>query len=238
MAKKKELTIVNRRQRTHVQENGSTVQKPLALYLDGRGTPSFVMLVPEYVQEALGVPAEARAPTANEAEREYRKVIDRYIEHAKSAKAVKVLVVNYSYETEVASNDRTHYHGRDKADRRATIGITYRVAFVSNGKVYSAKQVWPQKEVDFWGEKQLRDDREQPFTLIPGALEAYTEASETMPYSEGLHAKLDMVVDALNQASLVLKGLDDAKDRGAALLGLGRMLLAAPPTAQPEALEG
>lgn len=235
MAKKKELTIVNRRQRTHVNEDGSTVQKPLPLYLDGRGTPAFVMLLPEYVQDALGVPAEAKAPTADEAEREYCKLVSQYVEHSKNAKAVKVLMVSYSYETEVASNNRTHWHGREHADRRANIGIEYRVAFVSNGKVYTAKEVWPKiTKTMIGGSTYETDDRSQPSQLVPGALEPYTKESETMPYREELQAKLDMVVNALNQASLVLKGLDDAKDRGAALLGLGRMLLAAPPTGQSD----
>lgn len=228
MAKKKELTIVNRRQRTHVNEDGSTDHKPLPLYLDSTGTPSFVMLLPEYVQQALGVGERVSAPTADKAERDYWDIVERYVEHAKNAKAEMVLMVSYSYETEAASNDRTRYGNREPADRRASIGIHYRIAFVANRRVYAAKKVYPKIVRDHFGRPWESEDRSQPPTLVPGALEAYTETSETMPYSEELRAKLDMVVDALNQASVVLKGLDDAKDKAAALLGLGRNLLAPP----------
>lgn len=228
MAKRpKELTVVHRRSTPHVSEDGMWDHKPAPLYLDSSGdNPVFVYLLPEYVQKAFDV-VDVRHERAPAALAELRRVLEKYVEHVKTAKAEPVMFVRYDYDAQSLdgqrlSNDETIYHNREHADKRRSIGLSYRLAFKVNGKIYSAEKRHHEIDAQFpSGETYKKKDMSRPPEIVPGRLEPYTDATEALPYTKELHEKLDRIVAAIDQAAAVLHDLDTAKDRGAALLQLG-----------------
>src|SRR5262245_35976 len=102
----KPLKRINTRKETTVDESGNIVAADITCWLDPRGTPRFVYLLPDYVGDALEIKGGiCAAPTAAEALTAYNDALKRYQDHARSAHAEAMIAI------------RMEYAGRDEEGR-------------------------------------------------------------------------------------------------------------------------
>lgn len=208
----KNLKVVHKRQMLVVAEDGSFNHAPVNLYLDSTGdSPSFVYEMPVYLVEALGCLSQVADKTAEGAKREYESLVRRYHEHMLNSTATKIIFVHYKWEQKDKFESR-------QPDATVNIGVSYTVNFAVNGKVYEAKKKYQQKAGPF---EMTVNDYDKPPILVPGHLHSYAKVSDSMPYSEELHAKLDWIINALNNAGKMLDELKTAKDQATAILAFG-----------------
>jgi hypothetical protein len=210
-------------------EAGVVMGRPVTLWLDKRGTPSFVFKVPDYVQRALDVPEQINDPVAESAERKFVATMREYAEWKKNAVAMPVIVLHVGYvgrNKDGSAIDSEHHvrFGSDaRKDREQTVDVAYYLAFKVNGKVYQREEErtgeWPQKKTG---------------KFVVGSMIAYP-GGEVLDYTPELHAKIDMICDALNGAALALDGIVKAKDMAKALLTFGpkHPMLEAPKEKRP-----
>lgn len=244
MASKKPYTKVNTRQRTKVDEHGIMSLGPVTMYLDARGTASFVFELPQYVKDGLGRKDDVSEATADRAEEVYKQILGKFSQHVKDAKAEPVLLVSYGYQG-VDSEGHAIKNGGftshlDRSDVERRVSLSYTRAFRVNGHVHTRKVDYLDVDKDdpraTSGQYQTRSFPFCAHDKIEIAIErvGYRDhhyRGVVMDYTPELHAKLDMLIAAINGAAQVLHGLNEAKDGGAAALmalGSGTPLLAPP----------
>lgn len=185
-------------------------------------------MVPEYVAGALATKEVVHAATADMAEAAYDALLRKYSEHMKNAKAEPVIIVRFGYFAkdeegrEIKRNEHSFFNASDLEIYRE-VSIGYTLAFRVNGHIHRREvdqvQVNPAEEWPWPSGHKNVDRVGHRLPSVPGI---------TLNYTPELHARLDAVVAALNQAAQTLHGLGKAKDPGAALLALGGLLLSAP----------
>jgi hypothetical protein len=245
--KRKPWTKVNTRKRPWTNEDGEQVIKDVTLYLDPRETPTFCFEVPDYVVQALGVPDVCHAKTADQADIDFKALMQRYHVHMKTAKAEPVILVKLSYYA-VDTDGRGIAHdngfiGRNSMDIERMVGLSYRLAFRVNGHIHQRDvSTWTRDQWNFHhggfhrevpADKQWPWGDEQEHTVEKVGHRIPHPQGTVLDYTPELHQRLDAIVAALDQAAQVLHGLNQAKkggDMAAAIMALGggQGLLAAP----------
>jgi hypothetical protein len=224
MATKSPLKIVNTRERSWANEDGTWTRKPLPMYLDARGTASFVFPVPVYIVEALGLPNPAiSAPTAEGAQNAWDALVVRYVEHCKTAVAKPVLMVEIQYRGR-DDGGRLHAEGSPfghESDERF-VSLGYVRAFNVNGHIHHAARRKIPGTI-FCTPTHPNDIED----AVPGSRNPYPKGVE-LPWTPELEAQLVAIQATIDRAALALDGILKSKDVGAALLGLGQGLLTGP----------
>lgn len=217
----KTLKIVNKRLTMHVSEDGNPTEVPTPLYLDSTGDVSFVYLLPDYVQNALGVGERVAASTAEKALQDYKDVLRRYTDHVRTAKAEPVIIVRVEYEARDSQgryirSDRHFGGSRGSCDMFASAGLNYELAFRVNGSIYERREIEEVPPGGTWPKGTG--------VFKPGARRGHVNG-KVLDYTPELHATLDRIVLALSQAAAKLNDIAEAPDLNAAVLALGNGFL-------------
>lgn len=217
----KTLKVVNKRLTMHVSEDGHVSETPTPLYLDSTGSVSFVYLLPQYVQDALGEDERVAASTAEKALDDYKDALRRYVDHVRTAAAEPVIILNVDvdYEARDAENryirSSRHFGSLGGKDKFASVQVTYELAFRVNGSIHDRREIEaiPEGSVYPKGTGEFKPGTRR--SHVPG---------KVLPYTPELHQKLDLIIEALSQAARKLHEIDEAEDAAGAVLSLGGML--------------
>jgi hypothetical protein len=241
----------------HADPLGAVTGRPHTLWLDKRDPPSFVFKVPAYVQTALACQSQINEPTSELATRKFEALLRQYGEWVKKARAEQVIVLHLNYQAEIdgvfESSDGFSRSNHTQAHRSVTVGVSYKLAFRVNEQLHERKPLDLREPFlgvnrDDHAAERARCDahnaQERALDLgggfkVGNQLNSYT-SDVVLPYSEALHAKIDLVVNALNGAAATLKDIAEAKDAAAALLTLGGgvLRLSQEPQSKAQAREG
>lgn len=212
------LKQVNTRQMIWALEDGSYERRRVTLYLDPTGTPEFVYKLPEHVAKSLGVDEEVRGPTAEDALEKWDRIIARFVEWYRTAKAELVIILEVAYYGETPEGDQLEedsffYTAGNhlRYESRRCVGVSYRLAFRVNGKIHYRERKW--------------DGKKESFPVGPPERESN---NVVLDYSEELHARLEAICGAVNRAANQLHQIVKAKDVAAMLMASKLPLLAAP----------
>lgn len=212
------LIQVNKRQLAWALEDGSYDRRPVSLWLDRTGTPTFVYKLPEHVWKSLGVEPEIRSEVQGDAEAAWDKTIGRFIEWYRTAKAEPVIILEVAYYGETEDGDRIEdnsffytSHGHERFEAENCIGIRYRLAFRVNGRVHYRERKWDGKtETIKVGTPERDEDR------------------IVLDYSDELKARLDVICGAVNRAANQLHEIVTSKDVAKLLMSSKVPLLSSP----------
>lgn len=212
---------VNKRTLLVVAENGDISRAPVQLWLDPRGEPRFVYLLPDYVSGNLGIAKEASAETADRAHLAYELAIRKYCDWARSRVAEPVIIVDGMY---LGRHENGHHIEEDcfffqdssgQWDVKNAAGLKYKLAFKVNGQLH-----WRDRD------RSVDDDTAPNAYKVGMMMGNYdAESKNVLPYTPELHARLDLICGALNRAAQALEAILSAKDVGAKLLSIKTPLL-------------
>lgn len=203
---------------------------PVPLYLDPRGTASFVFQTPDYVHKALGGPERVEAETASKAETAYEKRMRAYVEHVRTAFAEPVIILSVT--GHMPEFDDEGFRGyekigddawgqpstADQVDSQVELTVSYRLAFRIHGALHY-RELDRSKDWDVESEKQYK----------PGSRFVHEPRGTVLPYSASLHETIDALIGTISNAGRKLNALLAEKDVATALLKAGGNLLLAPP---------
>lgn len=205
---KSPLKRVNTRTMMWPLEDGSTESRPVTLWLDPRGDTTFVYKLPEYVSSALGCGAEVRATTAGEAYSSFEKVVRKYVDWYRTAKAEPVIILNVEFygkseEGHLIKEGKPFFGGmRDEWIEARAVGVRYTLAFRVNGNLHYRDTRWD-------GE---RESHKVGSRMSRGA------DGQVIDYTPEVHAKIDLICSAVNRAAQQLDTLIKSKNLATALL--------------------
>ncbi len=194
-------------------ELATWVDEQHTLWLDTRGTASFVFKVPEEVVTALSVKNQVNAPTADHAERTFQSLMTEYGEWKKTADAKDVIVMS------VTCKEPGYRFSMRKPEGSAFVDIAYYRAFEINGKVYAREE-----KFHFNFETHKRENE----TIVPGNM-IPNPGGVVLDYTEILHAQIDKIIAAINQAGETLTKLVASDNVAQAILEFGQGLQPALP---------
>lgn len=219
----------------HADESGEIAQHQHTLWLDKRGTPSFVFKVPVYMQVALQVEEQVNMPTAQAAEARLSSIFSDYGTWIKTAKAEPVIVLDlcysaYDVDGSAISNDASVRFGRASKNREASVSASYMLAFRVNGIIHSRDPLQLREPFGFRQDEKEEaayaehNERERKLDMGGGYKVGRRLGhvdGDVLGYTPELHAKIDQVIEALSGAARVLRDIGQAKDKTALLLSLG-----------------
>lgn len=217
------LRKVNTRKLPTVSEDGDIRHDAdIVCWLDPRGTPLFVYLLPDYVAEALGIKDSRIAePTADQALDAYKLTLHKYQDHVRTLKAEPVIIVKMDYagrdaDDKVIRPERNPMGG-EPGERR--VALSYKLAFRAGTHLYERKEVYGPDTENGWRGPAIGWKAGHRMGYVGG---------KVLPFSDELIAKLDRVKAAINGAAQVLHEIHSADDVAAAFMALGSNTLALP----------
>lgn len=211
-----------------IDEEGKGARKPVTLWLDSAGGTALLIEVPEYMQSALGVAAEVRGHNAEKVRDDFehlgRKYADWY--NRREAKPVIILHVKYYGEKDERTIERDSFfitaHG-DNPDKMVAVGVQYWLAFEVDGHVHHREL------------RRIYDDQHEE-REPPGCHDSFSKVGSypehgfrviekvgfrvshvegvVLPYTPELHAKIDALCTAINEAACTLHTILAPVERG------------------------
>jgi hypothetical protein len=219
-------------------EGGNHVANKMApLYLDTKGTPTFVMVLPPHVVKALGLPNEGRIESAKA--EDVQPIFDRrmkeFHEWHKTATATPVIIVKAKYmgwadEDRIVKKDSFFIDSEmsgSRAENTRAVGLAYELAFKVNGQVHERERQWYDKD---------HNRLEAPIFVV-GYQKGHVDGV-VLDYTPELHARIDAILAAINRAVLAIDEIVESKDPAKAFLtGPGTKLIASPKRAIDDGTE-
>lgn len=224
---KSPYTQVNKRQRLWANPAGELTRIAVPMHLDSRGDPCFVMILPGYVVDAMGAassktPNEVRSPLAGDVECAWEKILRKFEDHMKTASAVPVLLLDVEYTAEGLS--RGNHHFTDDSDPYS-VSVGWSRAFRINGGYYAAVRKREPGVIYCSPTSSRRDDVE----YVPGhKMRGLDFGVQAIDWTPEIEAQIKAIRATITTAAGALRDIVEAKDVGAALLGMGSRLLGGP----------
>lgn len=210
--KKDALKQVNKRNRPRVSEDGKVTFVPIALYLDPRGEPQFVLHLPEYISNALGCGRQVSAPTADRCDSEYSARCNQYAQWKKNANAVLVIVIEMGYECvdgeRHVNTGVSSFRHRDDFDVSRALCLSYKLAYRIGDKLHCRKEQY--------------DPKTKMYSYKPTYALNTSDDELIFDHTDELQAQVDAILATINRAGLALKSLAESKNPLALLLGAQR----------------
>jgi hypothetical protein len=243
---------VNTRKREWLinEQGGRGERRDVTLYLDPRGTPTFLFALPEFIGLALGSQkfdggkvellgedrdrgkcGELRSVDVEALERCLDDVLTRYSEHVRSAVAVPVILVHIKYagrdEAGVMLSDSRHVYtgSRVEGNGGAMAQLSYSLAFRVGDFLHRRKPRYRDGSVIACGKPSTDDPN---IDYVPGGFLGYIGEAKEVEYTPELHAELDRIIGVLNKAAVALSELFAADNLPAAITGMAQRMLPAP----------
>lgn len=213
-------------------EDGKGARKPVTLWLDASGETALLMHVPDYIQSALGVDAEVRGHSAETVRDDFELLSRKYAEwyNRREAKPVIILHVKYYGQKDELHIERDSFFissgsSSREGDRLVAVGVTYTLAFEVDGHVHyrELRRVYTDRPGEEEREppgchdsfSQIGEYPEHGFKVIEkvGFRVAHVEGV-VLPYTPELHAKIDVICNAINDAACMLHSILEPVRRG------------------------
>lgn len=241
---------VNTRKRTWVlnEQGDLSMSADVTLWLDPRGTPTFVFALPEYVgiacsHIALGDRYDEHRPKLNEAgelrcvdvasiERALDTVCSSYRDYARTVVAEPIIVLVLRYqghddEGKFIGDGKSHHFTSSRVqgqDGGALVELSYTLAFRVGKRLHSRKERRHDGGITAIGRASPED-----CSYVPGGELGYLgENAIVLDYTPELHAELDRIVKVLDRAAMALHAVSKSKDPLAAISGMAQRMLPAP----------
>lgn len=209
-------------------ENGAIEFAPQTLWLDPTGEASFAMELPEYVCKAMKIDPVVNCAKAEDVKPRVERIMRDYSEWAKNARAEPVILISAKYfgETEDGRQIKRQSFfidsemGHDRADTTRAVGLQYWLAFRVNGNIHA-------REVERgYDDERNRDESKDVVTVGWNKGKVSEQGAIVLGYTPALHARIDAIMKAINNAAININEILEAKDVAAALLsGAGAKLL-------------
>lgn len=227
----KPLKKINSRKIEWVEENGDIHDRDLVTcWLDPRGTPRFVYLLPEYAELALDIKGGVIAgKTAEEAYDNWKAALRKYQEHVRTGRAEAVIIAAIGY---YGRNEKGNLLPRpDRYSNRfdghadeVKVSLRYTRAFRVGKSIFEAKAIEEASDQPWPNNRKVVGYK-------PGARIGYVDGV-VLDWTPELEAQLKRVHEAINDAARVLCRVVCAEDVHASLMGLGKLMLPAPATVE------
>lgn len=200
-----------------INEHGVGARQPVTLYLDTTGDTALLMHVPEHICDALGVEKEVRGHSAERVREAFEQLNRKYHDWYKrrEAKPIIILHVKFTGEKDGRRIERDSFfidsERLNHEKRLVAVGITYTLAYEVDGHVHTRELVRVYKDTKeglvspgFAGDK-VGELPECDFRVVERVGHRLNRVSGvTLPYTPELHAKLDVICNAVNDAACAL----------------------------------
>lgn len=228
MARPKSWKRVKQITVTWAAENGAVEFLPQTLWLDPTGEASFAMELPEYICKAMKVDRIVNCSKAEDVKPRVERIMRDYSEWAKNAQAVPVIIIRakfFGYAKDDSALKRDSFFidsemSHDQADKTRAIGLQYWLAFRVNGNIHG-------RDVErFYDDEGHRDKTKDVVKVGWNKGSIKEQHGIVLDYTPELHARLDAIMGAINNAVVNVHEILESKDVAAALLsGAGAKLL-------------
>lgn len=212
-------------------ENGQISFLSQTLWLDPTGEATFAMELPEYICKAMKVEPTVHCAKAEDVKPRVDRIMRDYSEWAKNARAEPVIIVHAKYLGETADGDTLKRNSffidsemsHDRSDSTRAVGLQYWLAFRVNGNIHA-------RDVERVLKEGTDDEYDEVVTVgwNKGAPREQGGCA-ILDYTPELHARIDAIMKAINNAAINISEILEAKNVAAAFLSAtGAKLLNAP----------
>lgn len=212
----------------HVSEDGESSRAPQSIYIDSKDPVEFVILLPEYVVNALGCAVQVRHVQAVAVIKLFEERMEQYRDWAYTKKAEPVIMLTtklFSRDRSEAWTDRGPSSRSDishdsffiesnrsgsKCEHQVAVSVSYALLFRVNGHLHFRVK-----------------DPNNASNYVPGHRLSHVEGV-VLDYTPELHARLSRICEALHDAAHTLHEIIQSKDIPAALMAATSLRIAGP----------